>query len=250
MPDLQTSDLQMPDPQLSDPQISDPQMPDFALDPASDPASRPDTTDCLFSTILGFMVPFYLAGSGGDRGAAAGAVVELVASYVAATAPELDIVGRLVGFGAAAMDNLRLSMQAGLPDAKVLQYRGNAVALGRLAEQCRKVLEAMQTRRRKAAASRPMPRPRPAPVAPPSQPLPPRDMPPAQPKASADPAPTVGEDRVFAHDVETMVRNAHAMIADLRGRARQSGPDSPEASIARTDLQRSHKSPPAGRAAA
>ena len=101
----------------------------------SDPASQPDATECLFSTILGFTLPFYVAGSGGDRNAAGLAVMELVAAYGAATAPELDLVGRLVGFGAAAMENLRLSMQAGLPDAKVLQYRSNAVALGRLAEQ-------------------------------------------------------------------------------------------------------------------
>src|ERR1700744_4330543 len=98
------------------------------------PASQPDATECLFSTILGFTLPFYLAGSGGDKDAAGSAVMELVAAYGAATAPELDLVGRLVGFGAAAMDNLRLSMQAGLSNAKVLQYRGNAVALGRLAE--------------------------------------------------------------------------------------------------------------------
>lgn len=219
----------------------------------SDPASQPDATECLFSTILGFTLPFYVAGSGGDRNAAGLAVMELVAAYGAATAPELDLVGRLVGFGAAAMDNLRLSMQAGLPDAKVLQYRSNAVALGRLAEQCRKVLEAMQAKRKHAGA-RPMPQPRPAPIAPPSPPHPPRDAPPAQPKASSDPAPMLETDPEFvpefAYDIETMMRNAHAMIADLQGRARQFGPEAPQASIAWTELQRNPGNPPIGSAAA
>ncbi|WP_158921758.1 hypothetical protein [Acidisphaera sp. S103] len=213
----------------------------------SDPASQPDLTECLFSTILGFTLPFYLAGAGGNVGAANKAVVELVAAYGAVTAPELDLVGRLVGFSAAAMDNLRLSMQADLSDAKVLHYRGNAVALGRLAEQCRKALEAMQTKREQASATRPMPQPRPAPVAPPKPPLPPREMPPAQPQAST---PMVEDDPQFTYDIETMKRNARAMIADLQARGRALGPDSPEASIAWMELERNKKDHPTGRAVA
>jgi hypothetical protein len=158
---------------------------------ASDPASHPDTIDCLFSTIICFTLPFYLTGSDGDGRSAVGAVLDLVASHAPATAAELDIVGRLVGFSAAAMDSLRLSMQPDLPDTKILQYRANAVALGGLAERCRKVLEERQTTR-KIAAARPMPQPRPAPVAPPSPPLPPRDRPPAQPKASEGPTSPAG----------------------------------------------------------
>jgi hypothetical protein len=201
---------------------------------ASDPASHPDTIECLFSTIIDFTLPFYLAGSDGDGRSAVGAVLDLIVSYDPATAAELDVVGRLVGFSAAATDSLRLSMQPDLPDTKILQYRTNTVALGRLAEQCRQVLEEMQTTRRIAAA-RPMPQPRPAPVAPPSPPRPPRDMPPAQPKASAGPA--AGDAPEISYDNETITRNARAMFADLRERTRQSELDSPEASIAWTELQ-------------
>jgi hypothetical protein len=213
----------------------------------SAPASQPDPTECLFSTILGFTLPFYLAGAGGDMDAAGMAVTELIAAYGAATAPELDLVGRLVGFSAAAMDNLRLSMQSDLSGTKVLQYRGNAVALGRLAEQCRKVLETMQTKREQASATRPMPQPLPAPIAPPQPAHPPRGMPPAQPQASAHKAPMAEFDPEFACDLETMRRNAYAMVADLQARARELGPEAPEASIERTVLERSQRDHPGSR---
>jgi hypothetical protein len=157
-------------------------------------------------------------------------------------------VGRLVGLSAAAMDNLRLSMQADLSDTKVLQYRGNAVALGRLAEQCRKVLETMQTKRQQSAATRPMPQPLPAPVAPPQPALPPRGMPPAQPQPSAYPASMVEGDPEFAYDLETINRNVYAIVSDLQARARELGPEASEASIARTVLEGSQRDRPGDRA--
>lgn len=56
-------------------------------EPVPNPASQPDTTDRLFSTILGFTPPFYLIGSGGDRAAANMAIAEPVAPCTAATRP-------------------------------------------------------------------------------------------------------------------------------------------------------------------
>jgi hypothetical protein len=196
--------------------------------------SQPDTIDCLFTTILDFLLPFYLAGAGGNAEIARIAIADLVEAYDAATTRELDLAGRLVGYNAAAMDNLRLSMRADLSDRKILQYRNNAVALGRLAEQSRLLLEAMQTKRQQAHAQHPMPQPRPAPVAPPKPSAPPHGQPPAQPHASAHPAqaypPSAVEgDPQFICDIATMKHNMLAVLADLQGAATalEPNPDQP-----------------------
>jgi hypothetical protein len=199
--------------------------------------SEPDATDCLFATILGFMLPFYLAGAGGNVDVARAAIVELIEAYGAATAAELDLVGRQIGFSAAAMDNLRLSMRAGLSDTKVLQYRGNAVALSRSAEQCRKVLEVMQSKRDQqrgqAAKAQSLPEPEPPVTSPPIVPVP--EWSPGWIASSM-----VDGDPEFCIDIAAMKRDAHAMLADLQARAYDLGPEAPDASIAQMD--RSHVS--------
>jgi hypothetical protein len=43
----------------------------------SDPLSQFPATDCLFTTILGFMPPFHLAGVGGKADMARTAIMEL-----------------------------------------------------------------------------------------------------------------------------------------------------------------------------
>jgi hypothetical protein len=207
----------------------------------SHPESQPDTVDCLFTTILNFLLPFYLVGAGCNADIARVAIADLVEAYDAATTRELDLAGRLIGYSAAAMDNLRLSMRADLSDRKILQYRSNAVALGRLTEQSRLLLEAMQTRRQQAHAQHPMPQPRPAPVAPPKPSAPPHGQPPAQPHASAHPqapaypqalaypASAVEGDPQFTCDMATMKHNMLALLADLQGAATalEPNPDQP-----------------------
>ncbi len=116
--------------------------------PQPQPAAEAIPSDCTFQTILDFMLPFFLAGAGGDADFARAAIFELLDAYNAATTPELDLAGRIIIFSTAAMDDLRLSMtDPEMSDAKKLRYRSNAVALSRSAEQCRKVLEAMQAKR-------------------------------------------------------------------------------------------------------
>jgi hypothetical protein len=199
--------------------------------------SEPDATDCLFAAILRFMLPFYLDGAGGNVDVARAAIVELIEAHGAATAAELDLVGRQIGFSAAAMDNLRLSMRAGLSDTKVLQYRGNAVALSRSAEQCRKVLEAKQSRREQQrgqaarAQSPPEPEPEPLVTSPPTVPSP------GWP-AGRNSGSMLDGDPEFCSDIATMKRNTNAMLADLQARARDLGPKAPDASIAQ--MERSH----------
>jgi hypothetical protein len=112
--------------------------------------------DCLFETILGFMLPFFLVGAGGSPDIAGAAVRELIDAYGAGTSTELDLVGRIVGFSIAALDNLRLSMTTGMSDTKVLRYRCNAVTLSRASDQARTILEAVQA---KPEQTRRLPRP-------------------------------------------------------------------------------------------
>jgi hypothetical protein len=103
------------------------------------------TIDCLYATICGFLLPFFLTAAGGNLETAHAAILELIDAYNPATPVQLDLVGRVIGFSTAAMDNLRLSMGDGLSDTKVLQYRSNAVSLSRAAEQARQILQAIQT---------------------------------------------------------------------------------------------------------
>jgi hypothetical protein len=190
----------------------------------SHPKSQPSTVDCLFTTILSFLLPFYLTGAGGNADIARIAIADLVEAYDAATTRELDLAGRLVGYSAAAMDSLQLSMRADLSDRKILQYRNNAVALGRLAEQSRLLLEALQTKRQQAHAQQPMPQPRPAPVSPPKPSAPPHGRPPAQPHASS-----IEGDPPFICDMATMKHNMLAMLASLQAEstALEPNPDHP-----------------------
>jgi hypothetical protein len=226
-------------------------MPYSGATPHSDPTphseSPPDPIDCLFATILGFTLPFHLV-AGGDPSLARVAILELIEAYNPATAAELDLVGRLAGFSAASMDNLRLSMRPGLPDTKVLKYRANAVALGRSAEQCRKGLEAMQTKRElsgeTAAMAHPVPVPEPAPIAASPPAAPPQGKPPAQhmPIAHpicAHPGVALEESPEFTGDIAVMQRNARAMLAYAHEKSKHPGPEAAQASIARIASARS-----------
>ena len=67
-------------------------------------------SDCICRTVLDFMLPFFLAGAGGDVDLARAAILELLDAYAPVTMRELDLASRVIVFGIASMDNLRLSM--------------------------------------------------------------------------------------------------------------------------------------------
>ena len=144
------------------------------------PAYGPEEIDCLVATILGYLLPFYMVGSDGNGTVAGASIVALIQDCCPVTPIEFDLAGRLVGYGVAAMDNLQMSMRPGLSDAKVLQYRAGAVALGRSAEQCRKALDAIRARRElhEAATAQSIPASPSAPTPPlaPSAPASPAEM--------------------------------------------------------------------------
>lgn len=160
-------------------------------------------TDCISATIVGFVVPFFLAGAKGSQSVAAAAVQELIDAYHAGTPTELDLVGRIVGFSIAAMDNLRLSVTPGLSDAKLLRYRGNAVTLCRSSDTARKMLDALKAGRQ---VTRDVPRP-PIAAAPPT----PKLVPPANAPAAAT-APNARPSENPA-DIDAMKRDARTLMA-------------------------------------
>jgi hypothetical protein len=81
-------------------------------------AAKPTAIDCIFENILGFMLPFFLVSARGNADLARAAIAELAEAYKAATATELEFVGRILGFNIVAMDNLRLSMNTEMSDTK------------------------------------------------------------------------------------------------------------------------------------
>jgi hypothetical protein len=179
----------------------------------------PTTTDCIFEHILGFMLPFFITCAAGDAGLAREAIRELADAYDAATLTELEIVGRILGFSTVAMDNLRLSMAPEMSDTKRLRYRSNAVALSRAGEQCRKILEVIQGKRRPADKPVEVPRPKivPAPQARTERPHP-------QPASATEPPVVVGGVPLFPTDLEAMRQGARVMLAGFSEGSSGRGP--------------------------
>jgi hypothetical protein len=111
-------------------------------------ATQPETMDRAFEAICVLLMPFFLLGAEDDPEKARGAVADLLNAYDPANVQELDLVARIVGFSAAALDNLRLSITSlTLSDTKVLRYRSTAVSLSRSSEQCRTTLKKIQAER-------------------------------------------------------------------------------------------------------
>ena len=198
-------------------------------------------TACVLETIIGFLLPFFLTAAGGNVDTARAAIRQLIDAYGAATATELDLAGRIVGFSIAALDNLRLSMGADLPVTKVLRYRSNAVTLGRASDQARKALAAIR-----ANPDQPLKTPRPsvapaplarAPLAPPqaapssaagsaaTRPAAAQTTPAPTPAASAaasiplaKPAPSAtahGVAKIAATDIEAMKQDARLLLNEF-----------------------------------
>jgi hypothetical protein len=180
------------------------------------PDTDPSAFDCILGNILEFMLPFFLVSAGGNAGLARTAIKELINAYQASTPAELDLVGRIIGFSIAAMDNLRLSMASDLSATKVLRYRCNAATLSRSSDQALKILEAVQARQeqsrkipRPSVAAAPSPPPRAATLtmSAPSVPSP-------RTAISSNAGLTNGGVSEFpAIDIETMKRDARIMMA-------------------------------------
>lgn len=183
-----------------------------------EPAMSADNpADCTFETVMAFLLPFFLTGTGGNPDIARATITRLLNSYRATTPSEHDLVGRIVGFSVAALDNLRLSMTPNLSDAKLLRYRTNAVTLSRASDQAKKMLEASQAQQpaktdvpRPSVAAAPPPSVQPPSVRPPpAQQATRASHPPAPPRA---PAPGTATTALPPLDIDTMKRDARIMM--------------------------------------
>jgi hypothetical protein len=215
-------------PALTQPALTQPALTQPALtQPGTQLGTDSSAADCVLANILGFMLPFFLVSAGGNADLARSAIKELIDAYQASTPLELDLVGRIIGFSTAALDNLRLSMTPELPDTKVLRYRSNAVTLSRASDQALKILEAVQARqaqnlkipRPSVAAASPTPArgasPEPQPISLPSSP---RSVPSATNGSVSEFPPA---------DIETMKRDARIMMAAFSKNGAQGGSTSP-----------------------
>ena len=126
-------------------------------------ATQPDAMDQAFDSICLLLMPFFLLAAGDDPEKAQTAVAHMLRAYNPTTPQELDLAARIVGFGIACLDNLRLSATTpDLPDTKILRYRSSAVSLSRSAEQCRTALNKL---RAEQPPAKPAPQPQPVPQA-------------------------------------------------------------------------------------
>ena len=66
--------------------------------------------DCLFETILGVTLPFFIVGAGGNEDIARASVRELIDAYEASTPTELELVGGR--FGEAGLGGMTLWLPA------------------------------------------------------------------------------------------------------------------------------------------
>jgi hypothetical protein len=166
--------------------------------PLTQPAPETASYACTLDIIIGFLLPFFLAAAG-NADSAKDTIRQLIADYRPRTPTELDLVGRIIGFSIATLDNLRLSMTPGLSDTRVLRYRSNAVSLSRSSNQALRLLQAYQQGQKPASA---VPRPSIAVAPTPSPPRSPVQPTALSPGSSATPTP----------DIERLKQEARIMM--------------------------------------
>ncbi|HBK05054.1 MAG TPA: hypothetical protein DDZ81_04235 [Acetobacteraceae bacterium] len=99
------------------------------------------------------LISFVLPATEGDPVKAGEVIADMIQAYEPADTIELDLIGRIVGFGLAAMDNIRLSIaDPDLPPATILRHRTAAASLSRSAEKCRTTLNARRAASQPEAA--------------------------------------------------------------------------------------------------
>jgi hypothetical protein len=158
------------------------------------------SAECTLETITAFMVPFFLAGAGGNPDIAKAAIRDLILAHNPETPAEMDLAGRIVAFSIVGLDNLRLSKAPDLSDTKVIRYRSNAITLMRSSDQARKILTAVREKR-EPTLKIPRPSVAPAPAAPETQ---------RHPAGTKSPA-HAGAPKNPPQDIEALKRDARAL---------------------------------------
>jgi hypothetical protein len=103
-------------------------------------------TDIMLTLITGILSPLFLAGCDGIPEHGGMAAMEALNTYGVRTQAELLIVSKIVAFGLAALDDLRLSMHPDVGLAQKIRLRAQANALNRSAQQNEAALAAYRKR--------------------------------------------------------------------------------------------------------
>ncbi len=149
-------------------------------------------SDFLVEFVVGVLAPLFMAGCSGDLSFARLSVIETINAYQARTQAELVMIAQIIGFGMAAMDNLRLSMDPGISLSMKLRLRGGANALNRAAQQNARALEKVRRD---------------------------RNLPAAYPDAAPE------EDEPTQADIEATIAQARAMVKDAYARLQEVPPN-------------------------
>jgi hypothetical protein len=183
------------------------------LDPTQ--AGHRHPADLFMNFLVALLAPMFLAACGGDITLARMAAAETVNAHRIDTIADMLAVAQIIAFGFAALGSLCQSVGDDLSLSMVLRLRGNAVALNRAGERCRR---ALQTPAEDGAIRHNLPtirQPQPEPTPPPA------------PAAEAEREPGAGlltpdeVDQMLAAESEARLRNGFQDVA-ARRRANQS----------------------------
>jgi hypothetical protein len=107
--------------------------------PASNLSVAP--SDILLHLVVTLLAPMFVMASGGDILFARMAALETVSSYRARNPADLIAIAQIIACGLTALGSLGLSMADDLSLSMTLRLRSSAVALNRVAERNRRVLQ-------------------------------------------------------------------------------------------------------------
>ena len=115
----------------------------------SHPASSGPRTiaPVVLTTVLGHLVPHFLASTNGDPLAAREAAGSMLAAYGPATEQELHLAAEIVSFSLHALKALGQAAEPDLSLNRVLRLRGSAVSLSREAHKAQRKLDQCQRAR-------------------------------------------------------------------------------------------------------
>jgi len=102
----------------------------------------------ILDTVIGRLIPLFLAAAGGDAAAARDAAIQMLAAYDVETPEELTLAAEIIGLQFQALESLA---DAAGPDRSLnqtLRLRGSAVSLSRESHKAQRKLDQVQRARR------------------------------------------------------------------------------------------------------
>jgi hypothetical protein len=111
-------------------------------DPAPTVPGETAQPETVLNHILTFLLPFFLTGAAGDVRLARISALQMLDAYASTSGKELMLAAQIIAFGFSTLDALaKAVVEPDLSPSARLRHRGNANALHRAGEQCRKALD-------------------------------------------------------------------------------------------------------------